>query len=94
MTKPSNAVSTKDKTITSLDSKPQNVKSADIDPEVEVGHVSSEVVVEKQAAVELAVLKTEAEERAENITDAQIKKYWKAREAERISGRGRFWWSR
>jgi DNA polymerase delta subunit 4 len=55
----------------------------------ELGHVISEAAVEKQAQVELSKPKPEAEELAEKVTDAQIKKYWRAREAERITPRGR-----
>jgi DNA polymerase delta subunit 4 len=62
-----------------------------IEPEgqkAELGYVSSEAAVQKQAEIELSKLKTEAEVLAEKVTDAQIKKYWKAREAERITPRG------
>src|SRR5579871_4139080 len=48
-----------------------------LEPEVskpELGDVISDTVVEKQAQVELSSPKTEAEELAEKITDAQIKK--------------------
>jgi DNA polymerase delta subunit 4 len=57
----------------------------------EPGHVSSETAISKHAEVEIDTLKTkktEDERRAEAITDMQIKKYWRAREAERIAPRG------
>ena len=62
-----------------------------IEPETEkaeLGHVFSEAAVQKQAEIELSKPKTEAEMLAEKVTDAQIKKYWRAREAERITPRG------
>lgn len=50
---------------------------------------TSEAVVEVQAAVEKKVLKkTEEQTRAEKVSDAAIKKYWKAREEDRIAARG------
>lgn len=62
-----------------------------VEPEIqkpELGHVFSETAVQKQAEVELSKPKGEAEVLAEKVTNAQIKKYWKAREAERITPRG------
>jgi len=55
---------------------------------IELGHVTSEPVVSQQAKVEIASLKTEEEERAAKVTDAQIKTYWrecqKSRRAPRV----------
>ena len=68
-----------------------NVKVQDIQPEpakAELGHATSEVAVEKQTKIELDKPKTEEEMLAEKVTDAQIKSYWRAREAERITPRG------
>jgi DNA polymerase delta subunit 4 len=62
-----------------------------IEPEAqkaEPDHVFSEAAVQKQAEIELIKPKTEAELLAEKVTDAQIKKYWRAREAERTTPRG------
>ena len=69
-----------------------NIKAEDINPEpakAELGHVTSEAAVEKQTKIELSKPKTEAEILAEKVTDAQIKKYWRARDAERITPRGK-----
>jgi DNA polymerase delta subunit 4 len=55
---------------------------------IDVGHVSSESAVAAQAAAELDKPEPTPEElRAASITDAQIAKYWKAREAERRTPR-------
>ena len=70
----------------------EDIKKAEvIVPElaVEVGHVTSEAAIEKQAKVELSKSKTEAEKLAEKMSDAQIMKYWSACEAERKASRGR-----
>lgn len=56
-------------------------------PEPEEPTVAEQAIVE-QAHAEIAKPKTEAEERAEKMTDAQIKRYWKAREDERKAPRG------
>lgn len=61
------------------------------EPEVskpELDHVFSDAAIEKEAQVELSKPKTEAEESAEKVTAAQIKKYWREREAERTTFRG------
>lgn len=87
ITKPSSATSKKEKSIVDLGKLEDDIKSASVEPEV--GHVTSEVAVEKQAVAELAEPKTEADIKAEKVTDAQIKRYWRAREAERTSGRGK-----
>ena len=56
---------------------------------VDVGHVTSEAAVTQQAEIELhKTVKTEEEERASKVTDAQIRKYWRAKEAERKAPRG------
>jgi DNA polymerase delta subunit 4 len=49
----------------------------------ELGHVTSDAAVQQQAQIELAKPKTVEELKAEKVTDAQIRKYWKEREAER-----------
>jgi DNA polymerase delta subunit 4 len=57
---------------------------------IDVGHVSSEAAVAEQARVEVERSKkerTEEEERASKVTDAQIRRYWKEREAERKAPR-------
>jgi DNA polymerase delta subunit 4 len=55
---------------------------------IDVGHVSSESAVAAQAAAELDKPEPTPEElRAASITDAQIAKYWRAREAERRTPR-------
>ena len=59
----------------------------------ELGHITFEAAVEKQAKVELSkneIEKSEEVREAESISDSQIKNYWKAREAERITRRGMF----
>lgn len=50
--------------------------------------MSSEAAVQKQAEIELSKPKSEAELLAEQVSGAQIKKYWRAREAERTTPRG------
>jgi DNA polymerase delta subunit 4 len=55
---------------------------------IDVGHVSSEAAVAQQAAAEIAKPAPTPEEiEAEAVTDAQIRRYWKAREAERRTPR-------
>ena len=56
-------------------------------PELEAP-TTAEIAIEEQALAEIAKPKTEAEERAEKVTDAQIKRYWKSREDERKASRG------
>jgi DNA polymerase delta subunit 4 len=86
----------KDKVITAPAKVDEILQTSDIQTSVveteevlneEPGHVSSEVLVAKQAAVELAKPKTKEEELAEKVSDAQIKKYWRAREADRLAPR-------
>jgi DNA polymerase delta subunit 4 len=66
-------------------------KAHTINPKtIDVGHVSSEAAVAEQARVEVdrsKAEKTAEEERASKITDAQIRRYWKEREAERKAPR-------
>ncbi len=57
---------------------------------LDLGHISSAAAVEQQARIEIERTKKErtAEElKAEKVTDAQIKKYWREREAERKAPR-------
>jgi len=57
---------------------------------LDLGHVTSGPAVEEQAKAELEkpeVERTVEELKAEKVTDAQIKKYWKEREAERRAPR-------
>ena len=68
-----------------------NVKTENINAEptkVELGHVTSKASVVAQAKIELSKPKTEEEILAGNVMDTQIKRYWQAREAERITPRG------
>lgn len=66
----------------------------------ELGHVSSEPAVAEQAKVEVERIKSEVKEeegkevirspeevRASKVTDAQIRRYWRDREAERRAPR-------
>lgn len=70
-----------------LSSKPlPSIKTEEL--EREIGHVTSEAAVKEQAKIELTKKeKSEEELKAEKITDAQIRKYWKEREGERRSQR-------
>jgi DNA polymerase delta subunit 4 len=54
----------------------------------EPSHVTSDAGVIEQAKVGLSKPKSEAERLAEKVTDAQIKGYWRGREAERTVERG------
>lgn len=54
----------------------------------ELAHVFSEAAGQKQAEIELSKPKSEDEVLAEKVSHAQIKKYWQAREAERVKSRG------
>lgn len=63
----------------------------DIDTK-DVGHVSSEAATAQQASAEVERVskkeeRTEEEERAAKVTDAQIRKYWRERENERRAPR-------
>jgi DNA polymerase delta subunit 4 len=77
VTKPT-STTTKDKTTTL----PPNA--------VDLGHVTSEAAVAEQAQKEIDRPKKERnpeELKAEKVTDAQIKRYWREREAERHAPR-------
>lgn len=65
----------------------ESVAKAIESPEPEAP-TTAEVAIEEQARAEIAKPKTEVEERAEIVTDAQIKRYWKSREDERKAPRG------
>lgn len=65
----------------------ESVTKAIATPEPEAP-TTAEIAIEEQALAEVAKPKTEAEERAEKVTDAQIKRYWKIREDERKAPRG------
>jgi DNA polymerase delta subunit 4 len=88
VTKPSTSSSLKDSKSVSknsplsqaLTSKPELV-------DISTGHVTSEAVVEHQTKIELNREKTAEELKAEKVTDAQIRKYWREREAERKAPR-------
>ena len=57
---------------------------------IDVGHVDSEAAVLEQARIEVESIKRERtaeEERASKVTDAQIRRYWREREAERKAPR-------
>jgi DNA polymerase delta subunit 4 len=61
--------------------------SAEPTPEPEtLGHISSTAAVQAQAKVELSS-RTPEEVEAETVTAAQIAKYWRAREGERLAAR-------
>ena len=61
----------------------EHVKSENAEPEPE----AVEVPIRKQA-VKPVVVKDEAEEKAEKISDSQLKRYWKAEEDKRKTPRG------
>ncbi len=67
---------------------PESVAKVIASPEPEAP-TTAEIAIEEQAHAEIAKPKTEAEERAEKVTDAQIKRYWKSREDERKAARGK-----
>lgn len=72
----------------SKDEKKKSLPASTLLPTVDVGHVSSESAVAAQAAAELNKAEPSPEElRAASITDAQIARYWRAREAERRTPR-------
>jgi DNA polymerase delta subunit 4 len=54
---------------------------------IDVGHVTSEAAVAQQAQAEISRSRTAEEQQALRVTDAQIRRYWKAREAERRTPR-------
>jgi hypothetical protein len=59
-----------------------SVHGEDVEPEPEV----VEVPIRKQT--KLVVAKDEAEQKAENISDSQLKRYWKVEEDKRKAPRG------
>jgi DNA polymerase delta subunit 4 len=61
----------------------EHVQSEDAEPEPEV----IEVPIRQQAVKPVAV-KDETEEKAEKISDSQLKRYWKAEEDKRKTPRG------
>lgn len=66
----------------------QAKKIADEVTEIDVGSITSEKAIAAQAEVEKKVLKrTPEEEKALKVSDAQIKRYWKAREEDRLAPR-------
>jgi len=67
--------------VISDDSSQEQIQKSD------VGHVSSEAVVKVQAATELAKPRTKEELEAEKVPVAQINRYWRARESERLAAR-------
>jgi DNA polymerase delta subunit 4 len=72
-----------------LKEKPE-IPAKALDKAPDLGHVTSEAAVVQQAKVELAKPekeKTKEELEAEKVTNAQVKKYWEAREAERRAPR-------
>lgn len=61
--------------------------------DVDVGHVSSGAAIAaqmKNRAAKPETRKTKEVLEAERVSDAQVRKYWRAREAERIAPRGEF----
>lgn len=60
----------------------------DVDSGAEHGSTTAELAIKEQVKIEHAAPKSAADERAEKITDAQIKRYWKAKEDERKAPRG------
>ncbi|TVY49697.1 DNA polymerase delta subunit [Lachnellula occidentalis] len=63
----------------------------DVDVDVDVGHMTSEAAIASQRAQEAQRVKKEGpsaeEERARKVSDAQVRRYWKEREAERRAPR-------
>lgn len=56
--------------------------------QTEHGSTTAESAIEEQVKIEQDTPKSAADGRAEKITDAQIKRYWKAKEDERKAPRG------
>jgi len=72
------------------DGKDSSLSKSAVVKALDLGHISSAPAVQAQAKAELAkpaVEKTVEELQAEKITDAQIKQYWREREAERRAPR-------
>ena len=75
---------------TPASSKDKTHKTQTLNPKttpLDLGHVSSEAAVAEQAQVELLKERTEEEAKALKVSDAQIRKYWREREAERKAPR-------
>lgn len=76
--------STKDKLTSPSSAKPSTLKVDDVEP----GHVTSEAaIIEQTEIVKAEVERSPEEEKASKVTDAQIKRYWRDREAERRAPR-------
>ncbi|KUJ23133.1 uncharacterized protein LY89DRAFT_679938 [Mollisia scopiformis] len=65
----------------------KDIKPEPLEQKLDLGHISSAPAVEQQAKVELSREATAEEVRARKVSDAQIKRYWREREAERKSRR-------
>jgi len=53
------------------------------------GETTSELAIREQVAAEKKEEKSEAEERAKGVSDAQVRRYWKGKEEGRKAPRGR-----
>jgi DNA polymerase delta subunit 4 len=63
------------------------IKPSSVD-DIEPGHVSSEAAITSQTSIVKAeVERSPEEEKASKVTDAQIRRYWRDREAERRAPR-------
>ena len=101
ITKPSSGHASKSSDIDSVNSKkiakaletstpPLELDTVDIRTKEEKP-TTSELAIRDQAASEQVAYKDEVEKQAEMVTDAAIKRYWKAKEDERKAPRGRWW---
>ncbi|KAH7336371.1 putative DNA polymerase delta subunit 4 [Rhexocercosporidium sp. MPI-PUGE-AT-0058] len=70
-----------------LELEPETKAEIKEEAELDTGHITSEAAVAQQAKAELEGRKGEDVLRAERVTDAQIKKYWREREGERLTKR-------
>lgn len=98
-TKTSKPSTKKTKLAASPLSKTSDINSIDIDTEqdedvggdVDVGHMTSEAAIAQQATKEAQRVKKEGpsaeEEKARKVSDAQVRRYWREREAERRAPR-------
>jgi len=87
VTKPTAKSATKAKSVLSASLSSTNTPAVAQDIDLSTGHVTSETAIAEQARSELKKERSEEERRALKVTDAQIRKYWRAREAERRTGR-------
>lgn len=87
VTKTSLPISLKGKKELSESFKNETLKTETIDVKAE--SITPEAAVIEQVKVEPSNSKSEAERQAENITNAQIKRYWNKREKERTTQRGK-----